>query len=52
MKTELTELTRAWNMFYGSDGWMGIYSSKKECIDSIKQMVQNGSIKYYCGIQG
>jgi hypothetical protein len=52
MKTELTELTRAWNMFYGSDGWMGIYSSKKGCIDSIKRMVQNGSIKYYCGIQG
>jgi len=43
--------TGEWNMFYGSE-WMDTLCSKKDCIDSIKRMVQDGSIKYCCGIQG
>ena len=42
--------TNDWQTFYGSE-WMGTFCSKKDCINSIERMVQNGSIKYYCGIQ-
>jgi hypothetical protein len=46
--------TNDWNLFYGDNlgrEWIDTLSSKKDCIDLIKRMVQEGSIKYYCGIE-
>ena len=40
-----------WNLFYGKE-WMDTRCSKKDCIDVIQQMIQDGDLKKCCGIEG